>query len=172
MHFWSIKSKQGNLSYIMESSYTRDKIAIQMNMKHNFTNLDWVNIAYPWETHFSPRDYTNSLEEKVSLKDTRHRMGSSLICASSTWITCGMHMNQFKSLEVFILYPGQGIVKICNNWNYAKELITTKVDRSRHKFLLIWPSWDFNDLDGHSSHLMKCGEIESSCDHPRSILGS
>ena len=51
MHFWSIKSKQGNLSYIMESSYTRDKIAIQMNMRDNFTNLDWVNVAYPWETH-------------------------------------------------------------------------------------------------------------------------
>jgi hypothetical protein len=50
MHFWSIKSKQGNLSYIMESSYLRDKIAIQMNMRDNFTNLDWVNLAYPWET--------------------------------------------------------------------------------------------------------------------------
>ena len=51
MHFWSIKSKQGNLSYIMESIYTRDKIAIQMNMRDNFTNMDWVNVAYPWETH-------------------------------------------------------------------------------------------------------------------------
>jgi hypothetical protein len=51
MHSWSIKSKQGNLSYIMESSYLRDKNAIQMNIRDNFTNLDWVNAAYPWETH-------------------------------------------------------------------------------------------------------------------------
>jgi hypothetical protein len=35
----------------MESSYLRDKIAIQMNMWDNFTIFDWVNVAYPWETH-------------------------------------------------------------------------------------------------------------------------
>jgi hypothetical protein len=51
MHFWSIKSKQGNLSYIMESSYLSDNIAIQMNMTDNFTNLDWIIVAYSWETH-------------------------------------------------------------------------------------------------------------------------
>jgi hypothetical protein len=51
MHFWLIKSKQGNLSYILESSYLRDKIVIQMNMRDNFTNLDWVNVAYSWEIH-------------------------------------------------------------------------------------------------------------------------
>ena len=111
MHFWSIKSKQENLSYIMESSYIRDKIAIQMNMRDNFTNLDWVNVAYPWETH-SHRETTNSLEEKVSLKNTRHRMGSPLICASSTQITCEVHLNWFKSLEEFILRLGQGMINL------------------------------------------------------------
>ena len=109
--FWSIKSKHGNLSYIMESSYLRDKNTIQKNMRDNFTNLDWVNVAYPWETH-SHQETMNSLEEEVSLKDTRHRMGSPLICGSSTWITCEMHLNQFKSLEEFILYLGQGITNL------------------------------------------------------------
>jgi hypothetical protein len=55
----------------MESSYLRDKNYNQINMKDNFTNLDWVNVAYSWETH-SHQETTNSLEEKVSLKDTRH----------------------------------------------------------------------------------------------------
>ena len=44
MHLWSIKSKQGNLSYIMESSYLRDKIAIQMNMKDNFNLPIWIEL--------------------------------------------------------------------------------------------------------------------------------
>jgi hypothetical protein len=32
----------------MESGYLRDKNAIQMSMRDNFTNLDWVNVANPW----------------------------------------------------------------------------------------------------------------------------
>ena len=35
----------------MESSYLSGKIAIHVNMRDNFTHLDWVNVAYPWETH-------------------------------------------------------------------------------------------------------------------------
>ena len=61
---------------------------------------------------FSPRDYTNSLEEKVSLKDTRHIMDSPLIYAASTQITCKVHLNRFKSQEEFILYLGQGIISL------------------------------------------------------------
>jgi len=68
-HFWSIKSKQGNLSYIMESSYLRDKNTIQMNMRDNQFGLSQCSILM--RDSFSARDYTNSLEEKVSLK--RHK---------------------------------------------------------------------------------------------------
>ena len=69
MHFWSIKSKQGNLSYIMESSYLRDKNIIQMNMGDNQFGLSQCSI--PMRNSFSPRDYINSLEEEISLK--RHK---------------------------------------------------------------------------------------------------
>ena len=70
---------------------------------------------------FSQRNYTNSLEEKVSLKDTRHRMVSPLICASSTRITCEMHLNQFKSLEEFILYLGQGMIVYTEIWKKSRR---------------------------------------------------
>jgi hypothetical protein len=40
-------------------------------------------------------------------------MGSPLICASNTWITCEMHSNPFfKSLEEFILHLGQGMINL------------------------------------------------------------
>jgi len=35
----------------MESSYLSGKIAIQVNVRDNFTHLDWVNVAYPREAH-------------------------------------------------------------------------------------------------------------------------
>jgi hypothetical protein len=129
MHFWSIKSKQGNLSYIMENGYLRDKIVIQMNMRDKFTNLDWVNVAYSWENSFSPRDYINSLKENVSLKVTRHRMGSPLICASSIRITYEVHLNRFKSLEELILYLGQGMINLQQFEIMPRKHTTTKVDR-------------------------------------------
>lgn len=79
---------------------------------------------------FSSRETTNSLEEKVSLKDTRHRMGSPLICASSTQITCEMHLVRFKSLEEFILYLGQGMIRLQQLNLCQREHTTTKVDIS------------------------------------------
>ena len=70
----------------MESSYLRDKNTIQMNMRDNQFGLSQCSILM--RDSFSARDYTNSLKEKVSLKDTRHRIVSSLICALSARITC------------------------------------------------------------------------------------
>ena len=51
MHFWMIKSKQENLSYVTDSSYTRVENAIQLKRNRHFYQIGPYGVAYSWETH-------------------------------------------------------------------------------------------------------------------------